>query len=335
MVKDQDRALTCPAAKIDEDEVTAEYDVFITPSLAEQIYLLQFPIRSRDQPYNERNASKPVEMRMKPDSGFLEMDIDMSTHTNFNKRQGLVWGEAMRKAQASGVSTFGAAAGFGPGTVRSARPGRGGEGENSLDENLNRFKNAVDKNYVFHKQTLGGQILREEDGAPNYMLGSFRGKELHLTRVDGIVQMRPQFHHVDAVTHVEKGGTAREAEDARPPPQARGLVQSYKDNRDTEDPSAAKAKNLMQLALEEPWTKIQYHDEDEIESYDAYHTKLFVQDAGNAAKLKSSMSNEEYLDAISAPRNDPSGRRKKKPLTRKQRTAIELGDDDVELHEEV
>lgn len=47
--------------------------------------------------------------------------------------------------------------------------------------------------------------------------------------------------------------------------------------------------------------------------------------------LKSPMTNEQYLDAISAPRIDPSGRRKKKPLTKKQMAAIELAEDDVDL----
>jgi len=46
------------------------------------------------------------------------------------------------------------------------------------------------------------------------------------------------------------------------------------------------------------------------------------------------MTNEEYLDAISAPRRDPSGRRKKRPLTRKQRTEIELSEDEVEHPEQ-
>ena len=68
----------------------------------------------------------------------------------------------------------------------------------------------------------------------------------------------------------------------------------------------------------------------EMVSYDVYREKLFVQQTENATKLKSTMTNEEYLDAISAPRNDPSGRRKKKPLTRKQRAAIDLAEDDVE-----
>jgi len=46
------------------------------------------------------------------------------------------------------------------------------------------------------------------------------------------------------------------------------------------------------------------------------------------------MTNEEYLDAISAPRNDPGGHRKKRPLTRKQRAAIELAEDDIEQVDE-
>lgn len=74
--------------------------------------------------------------------------------------------------------------------------------------------------------------------------------------------MRPQFHHIDAAVHVEQGRTRREVDENKPPPQARGLVQSYKDNRDFEDSRTARDKSLMQLAQEEPWTRLQYHDED-------------------------------------------------------------------------
>lgn len=42
------------------------------------------------------------------------------------------------------------------------------------------------------------------------------------------------------------------------------------------------------------------------------------------------MSNESYLDAISAPRVDPSGRKKKRPLTKRQMERIEAAEDDVE-----
>lgn len=83
-----------------------------------------------------------------------------------------------------------------------------------------------------------------------------------MTRVNGIVQMRPQFHHVDATTHVENAKNQRDPDETRPPPQARGLAQSYKDNRDVENAGVTKAKGLMQLAQEEAWTKMRYYDED-------------------------------------------------------------------------
>lgn len=54
---------------------------------------------------------------------------------------------------------------------------------------------------------------------------------------------------------------------------------------------------------------------------------MFIDDTKNAAKLKSSMTNEQYLDAISAERHDPSGRSKKKPLTKKQMQRIEDSDE--------
>ncbi|KAK5014829.1 hypothetical protein LTR39_002939 [Cryomyces antarcticus] len=43
------------------------------------------------------------------------------------------------------------------------------------------------------------------------------------------------------------------------------------------------------------------------------------------------MTNEQYLDAISAPRVDPSGRSKKKPLTKKQMAAIDLAEDESDV----
>ena len=248
----------------DDDPVTAEYDVYVTPASAEQMYLLQYPIRRRDQPYNERNGARPMEMRIKPQAGFIEMDIGMNTSANFNKYQGLVWGEAMRKSQAAGNTTFGAAAGFAPTGPSKAR-GRGAAevaNGDSIDSNLTRFNDAVNRNLVHQKQTLGGQIVLDETGNPNYMLGAFRGSELHLTRLDGVVQMRPQFHHVDAVTHLETAARRSEAAEDRKPAQALALAQTYKDSRDVTDLEELRAKNLLALAQQEKWTTFNYYDED-------------------------------------------------------------------------
>lgn len=227
------------------------------------MYLLQHPIRKREQPYNERSGARPIEMRIKPQAGFIEMDVGLNPSVNFNKYQGLVWGEALRKAQTTGHPTFGAAAGFAANNAPKGR-GRGADAASSesIDANLSRFNDALNRNIVHHKQTLGGQIIHDDEGSPNYMLGAFRGSELHLTRLDGVVQMRPQFHHVDAVTHQETAARRSEAAEERKPAQALALAQTYKDNRDVVNLEELRAKNLLHLAQEEKWTHFNYFDED-------------------------------------------------------------------------
>lgn len=141
--------------------------------------------------------------------------------------------------------------------------------------------------------------------------------------------MRPQFHHVDAQMHLESQKN-RDTNDNRPPPQARAALQSYKGAQDAEDAKVVHERGLWQRAQEEQWTRLDYYDEDDQESYSAYYEKLFVDNLDEQKKLNASMNNESYLEAISAPRVDPGGRQKKKPLTRKQRTAIEQDEDVLE-----
>lgn len=149
--------------------------MYITPRQLEQIYLLQYPNRNRSQAYNDRNGARPVDFRLKPQAGFMEMDIGMNPSANFNKFQSLVWGEAIRKSKTNGGSaTFGAAAGFAPTKGGKGRAKQEGS-EMSVDQGLARFQEAVNRDAVYQKQTLGGQILQDEAGNPNYMLGAFRG----------------------------------------------------------------------------------------------------------------------------------------------------------------
>ena len=80
----------------DEDEVVAEYDVFLTPPIAEEVYLLQYPNRPRNRPYSSKYGASPHAMRIKHHAGFLEVDVQLNTEHNFNKYMGLKWGDASR-----------------------------------------------------------------------------------------------------------------------------------------------------------------------------------------------------------------------------------------------
>ncbi len=53
-----------------------------------------------------------------------------------------------------------------------------------------------------------------------------------------------------------------------------------------------------------------------------------MQDTAKVPRLKSSMTNEEYLDAISAPRLDPGGKLRVKPMVKKHKMTVDISDED-------
>lgn len=310
--------------------MVAEYDVFITTDLTEELYLLQYPNRAREEPYNAASHNAPMNIRMKPKAGFIEVEVPLNVKNHFDKYKGIKFGEALRKAKEDGQSSFGVAAGFdkmpAPPRVAGGTAQIDDFSDHAFDHLLQKFEDANDKGHVMNKQTLGGQVSKREPGDPMYMLGAFRGKELHLTKLSGVFQMRPQFHHLDAITHLEQSNRRREAAEGAKPPEARAVHVTVK-AADQHDSEAASTKKFLQVAKEDAWVDLRYHDEDAPEAYAAYHNKLFVDESSVAPKLQSTLNNEQYLEAISAPRQDPSGQTKKKPLTKKQIRAIDETDE--------
>jgi DNA-directed RNA polymerase-3 subunit RPC5 len=169
----------------DADPVIAEYNVFVTPQLKEQLYLLQYPSRARSTPYDAAHATLPSELRIKPKTGFLEVDIGATTRANFDKLKGLQWGQALRHTKDSKCKGFGLSSGFGKGNeegnmkvlVSGNGEGRRRKDDGDVDRMLREFDTKIERGDVLVKQTLGGQIKRPEEGRPYYMVGTFRGSE--------------------------------------------------------------------------------------------------------------------------------------------------------------
>jgi DNA-directed RNA polymerase III subunit RPC5 len=169
----------------DEDTVIAEYDVYIAPELQENIYLLQYPNRKREMPYSINGSQEPQQMRIKPKSGFLELDLGMSVQSNFDKFKGVSWGEALRMSKESGMNAFGLASGFGKGArtneiFAAERAQLQPLSDERVESLLGRFDDTNIRGNVMNKTTLGGQIIQPEEGRPMYMLGAFRGSRFSL-----------------------------------------------------------------------------------------------------------------------------------------------------------
>lgn len=126
--------------------------------------------------------------------------------------------------------------------------------------------------------------------------------QLHLTPVDQIVQMRPQFHHIDASAEVDRASKPREAPAARTN-EPRAIHMTVKATVDGEEETTDTMAERIRSAQEEPWRRLKYVDDDSERAWETYHKDLFVEDTDTAPKLVSSLGNAEFLDAISAPRD--------------------------------
>ena len=346
------KLITSTAARTAEDPVTAEYDVFITPALQKQIFLLQYPNRDRQKPYNVRSGKQIDQLRIKPKSKHLELDINLNTERNYNKYQGLKWGNAMQtgKQLQNDDATYGIASGFSghrPRSTANRTPIKGqADREFDLQNDLATFYDAERENKVLVTQTLGGQIANhdgpDEAGKPLYFVGAFRGSELHLTKVDATVQMRPQFHHVDAedqrnrlaatreyaaaVTAGAADGMEASGESRKPVEQARIVHQTFRASTNPKgelEQREHETKLALQAAEEEPWTTLEWVDEDDEEAYEVWNERMFVQDTEGCVRLQGVMSDEDFLDEISTPRRESPTRRRKR--VQRRREWVDLG----------
>ncbi|KAF2451626.1 hypothetical protein P171DRAFT_9512 [Karstenula rhodostoma CBS 690.94] len=320
-----------PAAMDDADPVIAEYDVFITPEMEQQLYVLQYLNRRPNQPFVKSEGAVPSEVRVKEQSGFIEVDVALPIKSNFNRQAGVRWGEAMRKTKQFGQKAYGIASGFERAMPRTARPGAPADGrvQPALDDNGNEdeyvvnFEDANEKGHVLNTQTYGGQLVKEDGKGPTYMLGTFKKNQLHLTRLNGLVQLRTQFHHLDAVSQLEAAQRRREKEsqDGAKPTEPKAFMPTVK--KAGGDTAAEITQAFMKTTNAEKWNKLIYHYEDADASYAAFEERLFLADTKDAPKLHSSMSDDQYLEAISA----PSGGKGAKKKSHKRHDTVDISDD--------
>ncbi|KZF23189.1 hypothetical protein L228DRAFT_106016 [Xylona heveae TC161] len=322
----------------EDDPVLREYDVYIPQQTEEKLYVLQYPNRSGEAPYSEANHARPLELRLKPHVGLVELDVPLNVYDNYDKTKGIRWGEAVRKGGMDRGGSYGFAGGFSGGAV--PQPARKGSKNSGLEDEINAaelqdalladFEGAVRKGHVLSKQTLGGQIVPPKDGDPIYMIGVFRGDQLHLSKVTQIVQMRPQFHHIDAMVDNERNSARSLRESAAPRQTEVRAVQMTVKAADGDDMDMGETAKVLRAAQEENWQRLIYHDEDSQESWDKYHENLFLEDLENAPKLETDMTNDEYLDSISAPRVDPTDPDRKPQYSKLEPDSEEEADDAIQ-----
>ncbi|EPS32709.1 hypothetical protein PDE_07669 [Penicillium oxalicum 114-2] len=293
-------------ASTEDDPVIASYDVVLTDSEISR-YVFQYLDRPASKPYNERRGQKPTVMRMKTDSGLVEMEVPIFTRCTYDVDKGIRYGDALKKGRlARNGGAYGMAGGFSTGGIPSG--GNRVKSEGRDDVEVLDSKKGMDPSALLRTQPLGGRIKPSEEGDPVYMLATFKGKTLHLSPVSAVVQLQPQVHHLDAADELPKarGAKGRKEDEDRPAEaEARAIDVKVKG---AEDGGAVLHGNLdlLKRMQEEQWRNFEWVDAETEDSWYTYENYMMSQKLDELPELKATINSEQYLDGMSAPRIDPA-----------------------------
>lgn len=167
----------------DNDPVVCSYDIHITASTAPDLYIFQYPVRSKLKPYTKAENTCPLEARFKPKSGLVEVDVPVNVHVNYDEEKGRIWGDVLRKAEKEKGKTLAGGVGGGGAHGNKRRKVVRGEDDESEEEEVDvmtmDFADAVKAGRVLSRQTLGSKMQPDNT---KYMVGIFKNGMLRASR---------------------------------------------------------------------------------------------------------------------------------------------------------
>lgn len=299
----------------EDDPVIASYDVVIASSPARNassdissssgLYILQYPShRPSSKPYNTSRSQKPSNLRLKSNTGIVELDIPIMTSDNYNLPLGNHFGKALHDSLiAHPTTTHGLSGGFSNNTNSANNPMNLGDvPQHGIDTTL-------------HTQTLGGKISTKTDKDPIYMLATLKRntQEIHLQHLEAVVQLRPQLHHIDAAEEIKRRAetvtsraksTSTSANNADPSApvklETKAIEVKLKDSNrdDPKDRNQNENAKLLRNIQNDPWSRYEWieaqNERDEIQA-------LAGSASADRTRLKAALDNDEWLNKMSSP----------------------------------
>ena len=158
-------------------KVIAKYKVYWNRPSKKRSMVLQFPNEVREKPYNEARGKKPSEIRIKPNSSLVEVDVPLQVSKTFDKQKGLEYGKALKKSKVlQQGGSYGLAGGFGMSSqTRTKKEDQDAEQDEDDETSPTYFDEAKSKDSVMEKVTLGGRMSLARTGGPIYAIGVFTG----------------------------------------------------------------------------------------------------------------------------------------------------------------
>lgn len=159
----------------EDDPVIASYDVFLTDSDVSR-YVFQYIDRPQELPYNASRGQKPTVLRMKPETGLVEVEVPINTRKGYDTSKGLQYGEALKKSRSARENSFGLAGGFSAGNM-AGNPVSSRVKSEAGDVEVFDNKKMVDPSQLVHTQPLSGRVKPPEEGDPVHMLATIKGRK--------------------------------------------------------------------------------------------------------------------------------------------------------------
>lgn len=171
-----------PAPDTESDPIISSYSIYLADSAVPRV-VLQYLDRDPNHAYDDAHGQKPTSLRLKPETGLVEVDVPLPTRVNYDIPKGLEYGEALRRSRVaagdgrgggSGGSSggYGMAGGFSGGSARGGSAGAKVKTDPGEPMAEDKSESAADS--LLRVQTLGGRIKVPEEGDPVYMLATFR-----------------------------------------------------------------------------------------------------------------------------------------------------------------
>lgn len=178
-----------PAPDKEDDPIISSYNIYLADSAIPR-FVLQYLGRDPNHSYDDAHGQKPTSLRLKPDTGLVEVDVPIPTRVNYDISKGLEYGEALRRSRVANAGGggggggssggFGMAGGFSGGSARGGSAGAKVKTEPGEPMAEDKSESAADSLLRVH--TLGGRIKVPEEGDPVYMLATFRDGWFFATR---------------------------------------------------------------------------------------------------------------------------------------------------------
>ncbi|RUS89733.1 hypothetical protein EGW08_002551, partial [Elysia chlorotica] len=253
----------------DDDPVTDEIDVYLSQSLSDNLYLMQYPLRPKHMGYSHLDH---LSARVKPKQKRVEIELALDTRSkNYSSSKG----------EQIAVNVDG-----------------------NLPENAG---DKVFTGSRMDKITLSCPPHTKSFSNCQYAIGLVKDGELHLTPLAAMVQMRPNFDYLDkadtrhraeaANTSLGDGGESSQDETEEDPTPismkvSRGESEEFKARR------MASYEYVNQKREEERWVKMTYFSADSGLG-DAERQQLQAGDYPQVSQFK--ISAQEYLHALIPP----------------------------------